>query len=1756
MDFTKLRAQALSFGEDEEAVTVNTRALIDKVLARYSGEWTTLRELIQNAADAQADTVKIKFETTPSTTVPLPSNATPSDLLKHTLLHATLRRLLVSNDGQPFGDNDWGRLKRIAEGNPNEDKIGAFGVGFYSVFADCEEPFVSSGKKAMAFYWKKDSLFTRQIQVPEGTRDTSFVLDYRNNTSPVPSLVSVCQFLATSMTFVALKNVELWLDDWKIVSIQKKASPSCGVMIPKDIETITKERLMRVESLSRESVQMTATFMNVVGWRPSASTTVPKSSAFSETTYGRHAPETPSIRSFFSRLTSSSSQHALKSKVAQEAKVFQEIVLEDLTKETTANVFLSVTTASIATSVTAAFATELERATKKPPPKSTRLALLSSSYDEAAASMDGIKGSAVANGVDIFASVLPGKKNGGRIFIGFPTNQTTGAGVHLSAPSLIPTVEREAVDLNARWVRTWNMEMLRVAGIISRVAYANEMSDLGNRLQSWAQSQGRPGKILKEDVEKFMPAALHILTSFTFEDSTPSAQISQIIEESFWTAFKKASVDIYSTRGILPTTSVRLAIEDLSGFVEGIPILPKQLVETKMVKKLRDYGLVSEITIFDVKKELGSKALTTPQLIAFIGWIGRKALSSNIDKSVIKSLLETTVATVGESESQGGIISLSGIKYFIQPSKVPPEFPIPQNTLPYKITHATANAELQALGWEPLEASTWIKFLTESTKGRNGLSSEQDVTWSPKFSAQVLAVLSRQWDGMSVESKETIVKLLAPLTVIPTKLGMNKPSESYFASVKLFDDLPTIVGCPGVKEKFLSALGVRKTVDLDTIFQRLLSPIESDAQGEPGTTAPRWNHVDLIVYLAGVKDDIPIEDMKKLRETPICAAEAGPVGQEATKGSAKRYKISELFEPKVDLRHLELPIIQWTGKFGYRQGTPEANFLVYLGLRSRPSVHELVVMMASMDTSLRTKSMVYFITSYETNQYNAFSLAKATRPFLPIEGKGENLVVPSACFTNANASLFGFNVLRKDLIPHASKFGVAENPPLDEVVKRLITNPPKTQGEARVLFVYFSTRIGEADFTRHAAKLGDARIVPAAPKYRRNSAFPEKQAEGPRHLAPRMCFIGQSETYGDIFEFVDFGNEANRFLLACGSSHEPSRSHIATMLASEPARVLGIVQSPEKYLSLLRLLAMSRADLKRDKALWSQMRVSPFLLATKEISANTEPKKRNSKNTVDLYDDDDDISAGIKQWVLQPASKIVVVDDYTTYQLFKGDLLAAPLEDILEEFYLDLGSVAIAQLVEQKISVGDLLIDQSASMKVQKKILERSKVFLHSYPSDQLKHPKGWLEKNLVVDYVTHISTKISLRGYKMSYNSKQTAVLKPDSRSKKLSLHITYEVDFYDISQALVRNLLKRPNNEAATLFESLLTSDLDGLKRRGFNVDRILRAQAAQARIAEDERQKQLQIEEQQQVKEKGETVNHGKVEEDQSGYRDSDEVDMPGAFGNSSPSPASQKKSRNLFASFTRKLGFGDGEAQQQLQNFLGGHGSHSRSGSDSKSTRRHSSSGDPSGPSHKPGEMETVSSPAAVQENLVNAVQSSRAHNSSSLFSPPTVNHVKEQATYCDSNSAKDMSHIGEASNGMRIYASRGNSIMNEAFLAQNVEQIQSFSRMLHDVGDVYNIPKRALNIFYDEVGSTIAFNLSGSLFCNLRYFLQLHWNEYKSPAGGSVAETYWWVVLAHELSHNLVKEHNANHSYYTEMFVAQYFEKMVQRTNLRMLQNKE
>jgi hypothetical protein len=80
----------------------------------------------------------------------------------------------------------------------------------------------------------------------------------------------------------------------------------------------------------------------------------------------------------------------------------------------------------------------------------------------------------------------------------------------------------------------------------------------------------------------------------------------------------------------------------------------------------------------------------------------------------------------------------------------------------------------------------------------------------------------------------------------------------------------------------------------------------------------------------------------------------------------------------------------------------------------------------------------------------------------------------------------------------------------------------------------------------------------------------------------------------------------------------------------------------------------------------------------------------------------------------------------------------------------------------------------------------------------------------------------------------------------------------------------------------------------------------------------------------------------------------------------------------------------------------------------------------------------------------------------------------------------------------------------------------------------------MSVFYDPAGRTIAFNRAGSIFCNYFYFQQLHEASLLQSQDTTEALVYWWVILCHELAHNLVGDHSSAHSYYTEGFVAQYF----------------
>ena len=157
-DAVRASVDKASGGDVEERVEVNQRALIDKILARYASAGAVYRELLQNSNDAEASIAEIYFTTSARTDDDVaggfldPATANPGITTSESRSVSSLsskdivRQVEYRNNGMPFRKQDWSRLKKIAEGNPDESKVGAFGV---VSFRRCCKRKRKEGRRAM-----------------------------------------------------------------------------------------------------------------------------------------------------------------------------------------------------------------------------------------------------------------------------------------------------------------------------------------------------------------------------------------------------------------------------------------------------------------------------------------------------------------------------------------------------------------------------------------------------------------------------------------------------------------------------------------------------------------------------------------------------------------------------------------------------------------------------------------------------------------------------------------------------------------------------------------------------------------------------------------------------------------------------------------------------------------------------------------------------------------------------------------------------------------------------------------------------------------------------------------------------------------------------------------------------------------------------------------------------------------------------------------------------------------------------------------------------------------------------------------------------------------------------------------------------------------------------------------------------------------------------------------------------------------------
>lgn len=116
--------------------------------------------------------------------------------------------------------------------------------------------------------------------------------------------------------------------------------------------------------------------------------------------------------------------------------------------------------------------------------------------------------------------------------------------------------------------------------------------------------------------------------------------------------------------------------------------------------------------------------------------------------------------------------------------------------------------------------------------------------------------------------------------------------------------------------------------------------------------------------------------------------------------------------------------------------------------------------------------------------------------------------------------------------------------------------------------------------------------------------------------------------------------------------------------------------------------------------------------------------------------------------------------------------------------------------------------EQAKTQELQKLILERIRLFLHSQ-TDPIRHDVKWIEKNVRVDMVHKIRLRRSLKlrnGKQVADIQEVTAAITEQNGMKVL--YVSPKYDLYDVSQLLVQLLLYKPKIHSSLLLESLLST------------------------------------------------------------------------------------------------------------------------------------------------------------------------------------------------------------------------------------------------------------------------------------------------------------------------------------------------------------
>ncbi|KAJ2999974.1 hypothetical protein HDV02_001231 [Globomyces sp. JEL0801] len=778
-------------------------------------------------------------------------------------------------------------------------------------------------------------------------------------------------------------------------------------------------------------------------------------------------------------------------------------------------IFMKIADAKMLVSLPRKMIEDMVRTTKKQPPKTTQLKLMFTNFEEYDGTMQTIKGAE-----SIFQDLIPPPDKQGKIFIGFPTHQTTGCAIQI-AGHLIPTVERESIDFVDKTLNFWNVELLSMGGLLSRVCFENELENINVLLKSMVLDDQSSGW--------FYQKVAHILNVFHFKNSTPSYLVGQILSTNFNGATQKL-IRIISTAnaGLVPASNVRLPPDaDLEPFMKKIATVPKKFIDycPEVIKQMTAANLIRPIGFSDVIEEISSRSFDEQETIALMKWCIKKSNSGDLNRQNLSLIQKNLIFLQGDKP-----IPISRINAFVTQRTAPNDLPIPKNCLPLSLSKNFSSRDLEVYfwGWKELQVIDWVRYITE----------EKDFGVNPFFTEKVLGHLSRNFGHASANDRAVMVSALQLKKCITTQKGMVLPTEAYFESVSLFGDLPKISfsNPKNVSQTFLKALGVREHVELQLVFDRI------------GDLS--WDQVQLIKYLSSIQSKLTPSELSTLKSNSLFVS---------MNNDEKRYRASELYCPSDKLKSFGLPILKWTGNWKFIGD--EATFMKSIGLRTHIDLNTLFTMINTAKAEERKMYLKYFIDNYKSEYEGVYNPSSVHTPFIPTDEA--NLCLPKDCFSESASKVMGFQIIESSLQAHSEKFGVESYPNGDLLIKKLRDSLPN-MSNAKDIFNFLASR--QSFFTsRHWAILKSLAFIPIQ---RDDKIF---------HLPASSVYLksnDQDALYQSSFVYITFGATADAFLRACGVKEQPTPMELASIMVKNPSEFVKN-NNFEAYLELLRQIAVN-----------------------------------------------------------------------------------------------------------------------------------------------------------------------------------------------------------------------------------------------------------------------------------------------------------------------------------------------------------------------------------------------------------------------------------------------------------------------------------------------------------------------------------------------------------------------------------------------------